>query len=185
MQAACNLQLLFFLVFNMQSTYWMPKWRPSEKVSSAAALISEDLPLSSLWHPFTFRMLVNGMSIHYLWNCFKDLLKLLECFEVIRACNIWFCPFGQSIKEYIAYNSFFSWACCICLLFFSPPSKYLGMGKSGHETLKARAAQKTMLFMSSRVMPSILLWSFIWKGQADSSDSQKYLWYCVLACIFH
>lgn len=40
-QAACTLQFLFILVFNMQLAYWMPKWRPTVKLllklSSAAA----------------------------------------------------------------------------------------------------------------------------------------------------
>lgn len=140
--------------------------------------------LSSLWHPFTFRMLANEMSIHNLWKGFKDLLKLLEYFEILRACNICFCSFDQSMKEYIAYNRF-SWACHIYLLFFLHPQNTWGWERVGTRPLRLGQLKKEWFLFLSWVMPSILWWSFIWRAQVDSRDNQKMLWYCVLACIFH
>lgn len=62
---------------------------------------------------------------------------------------------------------------------FSPASKYMGMGKSEHKTLKARAAQKTNV--------SNLFCLFCWdeKLRLSPVTAKKYLWCCGLACIFH
>lgn len=74
------------------------------------------------------------MSIHSL-KLFQRFVKTIGYFEILRAHNIYFCPFDQSIKEYIAFNCFFLGTSYLSSI-FSPPSKYMGMGKSGYKTLK-------------------------------------------------
>lgn len=73
--------------------------------------------------------------------------ELLVYFAILSVCNMCFCPFNQNIKQNVEFLFFFLDRSYLSSI-FSPPPKYIGMGKSGHKTLKARAAQKTMFQIS-------------------------------------